>query len=116
MFAFFKQCEYTNVRNKLFIIYALNINDIQLTWFLLKTEMFIELNPVMSLLISTSSLTVIAKIILPAVLLFYVGVRLKKADSRQLRISNIIINIIFIVYALINIMHLLWVALYFLVL
>ena len=113
MFAYFKQCEYPNVRNKLFIIYALNINDIQLTWFLLKTGVFIEVNPVMAFFISTTYLAVIAKIVLPAVLLFYVGVRMKSADNDQLRKANILISIVFIIYALINIMHLFWVVLYF---
>ena len=73
MFAYFKQCEYPNIRNKLFIIYALNINDIQLTWFLLKTGMFIEVNPVMDFFIATTYLAVITKVVLPAALLFYVG-------------------------------------------
>jgi hypothetical protein len=116
MFAYFKQCEYPNVRNKLFIIYALNINDIQLTWFLLKTGMFIEVNPVMDFFIATTYLAVITKVVLPAALLFYVGFRLRSANESQLRVSNIVINVIFIIYTLINIMHLFWIALYFIVL
>lgn len=115
MFSFFKRCEYQHIRNKLIIVYALNINDIQLTKFLLRTNMFREANPVMDFFLSTSSLTFFSKVVLPAVLILYIILRLKKADSKQLKKANIFVNIIFIIYALINMMHLLWIILYFIV-
>lgn len=113
MITYFKYHNYAKIRNKLFIVYALNINDIQLTKFLLQTNMFIEANPNMRFFMSDSSLSFATKILLPALLLIYIGVRLKKANTTQLQKSNIVVNIIFIIYALINLMHLIWIILYF---
>jgi len=46
------------------------------------------------------------KIVLPAVLLLYVYIRMRKANEIQLKQSNIIINAAIIAYLLINIWHL----------
>ena len=115
MFSYFKRCEYSNVRNKLLIVYALNINDIQLTKLLLATNQFVEANPIMGFFMSTSSLTFFSKMILPALLIIYIIFRMKNASPDQLRRANVAVNIIFILYALINVMHLIWIIVYFII-
>lgn len=115
MLSYFKRCEYKNVRNKLLIVYALNINDIQLTRFLLQTNQFVEANPVMGFFMCTSNLSFFSKVILPAILISYIIFRMRNARPVQLKRSNIAVNIIFIIYTLINIMHLIWITVYFIV-
>ena len=112
MFSFIKACEFRDVRKKLIIIYALNVTDILFTLFLLSTKMFIEVNPIMVFLIENSYLSLIARFLFPAVLIFYMGLRLSKATSEQLRKSNIVISVLFIAYALMNILHLVWIVIY----
>ena len=55
----------------------------------------------------------VSAIALPAVLIIYIIIRLKKANDGQLKKANIVVNIIFIIYALINLMHLMWIIVYF---
>ncbi len=115
MFSYFKRCEYSNVRNKLLIVYALNINDIHLTKLLLATNQFVEANPIMGFLITTTFLTLFSKMILPALLIFYIIFRMKNASPVQLKRANVAVNIIFIIYVLINIMHLIWIIVYLII-
>jgi hypothetical protein len=53
----------------------------------------------------------VLKIIIPAVLLLYLYTRIKNADEANLKASNIAINISLTIYTLVNISHLVWVAL-----
>lgn len=70
-----------------------------------------EANPFMIKAVQNLSISFILKIVLPAILLLYLSLRIKKATDYQLKISNIIINIATTAYALINVSHLIWFSL-----
>lgn len=57
-------------------------------------------------------LSFVLKILLPAVLLFYLYIRMKKANEKQLKKSNTVINIAIAFYTLINISHLIYFLMY----
>ncbi|MGH4122866.1 MAG: DUF5658 family protein [Clostridium sp.] len=65
-----------------------------------------EANRLMINAVQSASASFILKILLPAVLLLYICIRMKKANETQLKQSNIILNIITGVYIIINISHL----------
>lgn len=108
MIVFIKNYNLENIRNKLAILYFLNITDMICTLLLLNSGFFIEINPFMIKVVQNLSTSFILKIVLPAVLLLYLSLRISRATDSQLKISNIIINIATITYAFINISHLVW--------
>ena len=108
MLTFVKDYAITNTRNKLFIIYLLNVTDIFFTHILLNTGFFSEANPLMMAVLQSVYAEVMVKIILPALLLLYLYKRMQNATEKQLKFSNVVINIIIILYTIINISHLVW--------
>lgn len=94
-----------NIKKKLVLIYLLNIFDILFTIYLLKTKLFIELNPLMKKVVTDYNYSFFVKGILPAILFIYIYIRIKKANIGQLKKSNHLINGIGLLYILINIMH-----------
>lgn len=90
---------------KLLFLYLLNVLDILFTLFLLKTGMFIEINPVMIKIVGNIYLSIIVKVLFPALLLLALYMRIQNASLKQITISHRIINIILIFYAAINISH-----------
>lgn len=97
---------YPKVKRKLVLLYFLNVTDIIFTLLFHNTGYFIELNPVMKQMLSNQTVILIAKLIIPFALLFYIGIRLKKATGKQLKIANILILVVLIFYLVINLMHL----------
>lgn len=108
MLAFIKNYSKYYIRNKLLILYLLNVTDIIFTLILVNTGLFNEVNPVMVGIIQNTIIATIIKVILPAILLFYLYKRMKNATNKQLKFSNVAINIILTIYVLINISHLVW--------
>lgn len=92
-------------KHKLLFLYFLNVLDILFTLFLLETGMFMEINPVMIKIVGNISLSIIVKIIFPALLLLALYIRIQSASLRQIITSHKIINIILIFYTAINISH-----------
>ena len=113
MIAFFKDFSLTGIRKKLIIIYILNVLDIFLTLVLIRTGYFMEANPLMALLIDDSFFAIALKSFLPALLCTYLYVRLKKAADMQLKTSNCFIGGLLLLYTCINILHLIWLSLYY---
>lgn len=109
--AYVKDYSLDNLKNKLIILYVLNVTDIVLTLLLLDTGYYIEANFLMTTAVQSYTASFCLKILLPAILLLYVFFRLKSANERQLRNSNIMISGITVVYAFINLSHLVWVSL-----
>lgn len=103
---FIKAYTFENIKYKLLILYLLNVTDILFTLLLVSTGLFIEANFLMVNAVQSLSASFILKILLPAVLLLYIYIRMKKASETQLKQSNIILNIITGVYIIINIFHL----------
>ncbi len=108
MLAFIKDYSLDNLKNKLFVLYVLNITDIIFTLLLLNTGFYIEANILMISAVQSYAASFCLKVLLPAILLLYVFYRLKSANERQLRNSNIMISGITVVYAFINLSHLVW--------
>lgn len=108
MINFIKCYTIKNLKFKLLILYSLNITDILLTFLLLNTGFYKEVNIIMVKVVQSSFASFILKVILPAILLFYILIRLRKASAIQLRQSNTILNIIITFYTIINIFHLVW--------
>ncbi|WP_375372930.1 DUF5658 family protein [Clostridium sp. CF012] len=83
------------------------------TLFLVNTGMFLEANAIMAPVVNNMQvLSLIIKIVVPLALLLWVYQRMKKATSKQLHQSNIIIIAWLILYGLINISHIVWSILY----
>jgi hypothetical protein len=100
------------IRIKLMIIYLLNLSDIIFTIVLLDTGYYMEANYLMRNVVEDVALSFAIKGIVPFILITMLAVRIKKADDRQKKISNIVINGCLLYYGLINISHLLWSILY----
>lgn len=110
MMYFIKNYSLQNIKNKLIILYILNVTDILSTLFLLSTNLYMEANTLMVRTVQNPFLSIISKIIFPAILFIFIYYRIKKATDKQLKQSNFIINCAIIFYALINISHIVWFA------
>lgn len=101
------------IREKLIIIYTLNVTDIIFTLLLVNTGVFLEANTIMAPLVNNRQLlSIIIKVVIPFALLFWLYHRMEDATEKQLYQTNIIINGCLIFYGLINISHVLWIILY----
>ena len=109
---FIKTYTFENIKYKLLLLYLLNVTDILFTHLLLSTGLFMEANFLMVKAVQNISSSFMLKIVLPAVLLLYIYLRMKKASETQLKQSNLILNIITGVYIIINISHLVWFLLF----
>lgn len=105
MKVFVKEKSLYRIRMKLGIIYILNLFDILLTLLFVETNQFIELNPLMKNIVHNSTMAMVVKCVIPAVLLGYLAIRLQKANEKQLRVSNVFVQAILILYIAINIIH-----------
>lgn len=106
MLAFIRNCSLNNIKSKFIIIYVLNITDVIFTLILLKTGYYMEANFLMAKVVDNHLTSFIIKVLLPAALFFYLYIRMQKASIRQLKLSNIFITFILILYTAININHL----------
>lgn len=97
-----------NIRIKLMLLYLLNVIDIICTLVLIHSGFYMEVNPIMVQVIHNQSASLILKVLLPALLLSYIALRINKATDHQLKISNLLINIITLVYIVINLLHFIW--------
>lgn len=111
MRAFIHCYEVNIIKSKLIVLYILNILDISFTLLLLSTGLYKEINIFMIQVVHSTKGSFLLKIVVPAIILFYLYIRIKKASKTQLKISNTIINITVFFYLVINILHILWVLL-----
>lgn len=111
MVAFMKSYNLVSIKKKFILLYCLNVTDIIFTVLLLRTGLFAEVNFLMVKAVQDPIASIVLKIILPAVLLLYLYLRIRKADENNLKASNIAVNISLIIYGLVNLSHLIWVAL-----
>lgn len=108
----FKRYDLVIVRYKFAIIYGLNVMDILFTLVLLGTGEFFEGNVLMEPIVANASASIALKVLLPIVLIYCLLRRMRDATERQLKISNIFINICLILYVAINISHISGLGLY----
>lgn len=106
MIAFIQSYNLKNIKNKLLLLFILNTTDIIFTQLIVKSGIGIEANPFMKNVVDNVFYSFLIKIILPAVLLFILYYRMKNATTKQLRISNIALNVADSIYTIINIIHL----------
>lgn len=106
----------TKVKRKLAILFMLNVSDIIFTLILLKTGLFKEANFIMAVVVDNPYLSLFLKVLLVGGLLFLLSKRIEKANNKQLVYSNYIINGMCFIYILINLSHIMWCILYFLIL
>jgi len=111
MIAFIKNYTLLVIKKKLLFLYILNVLDIIFTLALLSTGLYMEINALMAGEVQKPIEIFIIKAVLPAVLLIFIYIRMQKATDKQLKQSNIIINIAVCLYILINISHIIWVSL-----
>ena len=111
MIAFIKNYNLESIRKKFILLYFLNITDIIFTVLLLQTGYFTEVNILMVKAVQSPVASILIKIVLPAILLFHLYRSIRAADISQLKASNIAVNISLTIYILVNLSHLVWVAL-----
>lgn len=111
MIAFIKNYKLEMIKKKFFLLYLLNVTDILFTVTLLQTGYFSEVNPFMATALQNPVISIMLKVILPAILLVYIFLRIKDADAIQLKTANIATNLSLTIYTLVNMSHIIWVAL-----
>lgn len=109
--AFIKTHNLINIRKKIIILYLLNVSDLIFTLALLETGFFREMNIFMVKAVESPVMSVILKVVFPAALLYYLYKRICLSDSSQLKSTNIGLLISLTLYSLVNISHLVWLAL-----
>lgn len=114
MNGYIKNCTLGNLKNKLIILYLLNVTDLILTMFLLETGYFKELNIFMIKKLESIDASILYKVLLPGILLTVLYLRMKRATKKQLMRSNFLLNGIAMIYGFINISHLIWIFIYYL--
>lgn len=102
-----------SIKNKLIVIYFLNVTDIIFTYILLNTGLFLEVNAIMNRVIDNKALSFCIKVILPAVVIYIVLRRMERATNTQLKLANNLVNLCMILYILINISHIVYMVLHF---
>lgn len=111
LIAFIKTHNLINIRKKFIILYLLNVSDLIFTLALLQTGFFREMNIFMVNAVQSPLVSVLLKIIFPAGLLYYLYKKISLSNSDQLRAVNIGLLISLTLYSLVNLTHLVWVAL-----
>lgn len=111
MMTFIKSHSLDTIRKKLIILYLLNVTDILFTLALLRTGFFMEVNIFMTNAVENPALSLFLKIIFPAALLYFLYKKISISDAGQLRAANIGVLISLTIYTLVNLSHLMWVAL-----
>lgn len=102
-----------SINKKLLGLYLLNVSDILFSLFLINTGMCYEFNSLMNFVISRNQVfSVLLKIVIPLILLVFIGFRIKHASEPQLHKANIIITTILLAYTLMNLSHVLWTIVY----
>jgi len=110
MINFIKEYNVKNIRRKLTILYFLNVSDILFTLALLRTGLFRETNILMAEVVKSPIISIILKVIFPAVLLYFLYKKIRHMDYDELKAANIGLIISLTVYLLVNLSHIIWVA------
>ncbi len=103
---FIQRINSRGLRIRMLLLYALNILDMVVTKFLLQTGKFREMNPVMALALQNDWVTLLLKLLLPAVLMIYLDRRLRLADARHLKLSARVLEVLIAAYCIVSMLHL----------
>lgn len=105
---FIWQYQRSTLKTKLILLYLLNITDIIFTLLLVNTGLAVEANPMMAIVLNEPTMTFLVKVILPALLFIYLYLRLKKANERMTRLTNLGLLSLLLFYLIINLFHITW--------
>ncbi|NLO08398.1 MAG: hypothetical protein GX129_00800 [Clostridiales bacterium] len=111
MITFIKTHNLANIRKKLILLYLLNVSDLIFTLTLLETGLFREVNIFMVNAVENPLISIILKVVFPAGLLYYLYKKICLSGLSQLKAANIGLLVSLALYSLVNISHLVWVAL-----
>lgn len=106
MISYVKNSSARCLKQKLTFIYFLNTIDIIFTYALLKTGLFQEVNVLMVNIVNDALLSILIKLILPAVLMIYIVTKLDELPFIHLPLCNFFVMIVFTLYSSIALMHL----------
>lgn len=109
---YIKSTTNTSVKNKLLLLYILNVIDVIFTLILLETDMFSEANVVMRGIVTDPIISLILKIGVLGLLVYFVYNRLDQANQMQLKIGNIFVISAVFLYVAIDIMHIIYLIVY----
>lgn len=74
--------------------------------------MFKEANSVMVNIVENPVLSLMIKVVIIGLLLYYLTKRMLMATNKQLYISNYIISVVLGVYTIINLMHIIYIVMF----
>lgn len=103
------------VRLKLAALYCLNVSDALITYFLVQTGYFYEINFLLKDMVPHAGKFFITKGLLPIMLISWLYFRVRDASERQLKYANIAVNSLLFLYMGVNILHLFWVTLFMII-
>lgn len=112
MIKLLKSLSLNTLRDKLTLLYILNAIDIVFTFGLLKTGLFKEINRLMISVVDNPWLSIMIKLIVPALLIIYILFRLEELPETNMRLCHICVNIVLVIYTAITIMHLSYLCLF----
>lgn len=104
-----------NIQKKLILLFILNALDIIFTLILLPTGLFIEVNIIMANIIESPVVALGLKFGVIGGLIGLEYKRIVDATEKQLFWANIAIGVVLVGYVIINIMHVAWCLLYFVI-
>lgn len=95
--------------HKSLLVFSLNVTDIIFTWFFVvkNNNLFLELNPFGKEIIHNLPLALCTKLTIVTLVLIYLMQRTKNATPKGVKLINLTINMILILYLVINTIHIL---------
>lgn len=112
MIKLLKSLSLDTLRDKLTLLYILNALDIVFTFGLLKTGLFKEINTLMLSVVDDPWLSIIIKLIIPALLIIYILFRLDELPETNMKLCHICVNVVLLIYTAITVMHLVYIGLF----
>lgn len=110
LLCFLRKHDLKTIRGKLIALYGLNIFDALMTYLLIYTGRLSEVNcSVKGVVFSFVELSLI-KILLPAALIAWLYFWISGVTEKQLKLGNVLVNLILFLYTFANILHLVWAA------
>ncbi|MGE5495913.1 MAG: DUF5658 family protein [Burkholderiales bacterium] len=110
MISFLKCCSLGDIKNKMVMIFILNVTDIVFTLILCGTGLFVEANPVAAMFVGNRAAALLVKSLVPAALLSFLYFRMQKATAEQLKKANVLIVAALMAYVVINVSHISWIS------
>ncbi|OON96435.1 MAG: hypothetical protein ATN36_05530 [Epulopiscium sp. Nele67-Bin005] len=106
MIYFIKNASAYTLRYKILFLYFLNVVDILFTLALLRTPYFYEANVLMQDIVTSDFMSIIVKVIVPAIVIIYILYLLNLHPYENLIFCNLAILLVTLFYLVILFMHL----------